>query len=253
MRALLEVWLVFHRSVQIVIRRRAWVAISMVQPLSFLLLFGPLLRPLARTPGLDATSPYNVYVPGLLVQLALFSTSSAGLGLLTDIRSGVIERLRVTPVSRAALLLGRILRAIALMVVQAAVLVVCALPLGLRVDALGLAVVFGLIVLVGLTVAPASYALALWLRDAEVMGPVLNTMTLPLMLLSGVLLPLSLAPVWLRAIAALNPLSHAVDASRAVFAGRPGDPAVVRAVAILVVLAALALTLATRSFRSLQS
>jgi ABC-2 type transport system permease protein len=237
----------------ILIRRRVWIAISMVQPLSFLILFGPLLRPLAGAPGLRASSPYNVYVPGLVIQLALYATSTVGLGLITDIRTGVIERLLVTPVSRVALLLGRVTRAIVLLVLQASVLVTCAVPLGLRVNPLGLVVALGLIVLLGLVMAPASYALALWLRDAEVMGPVLNTVTLPLMLLSGVLLPLSLAPAWLRDVAALNPLSHAVDASRALFNGELGDPAVGRAVAILGPLAVLAVVLASRSFGRLQS
>jgi ABC-2 type transport system permease protein len=252
-RTLVDTWLVFHRGMLIIIRKRVWMAISMIQPLSFLVLFGPLLRPLAGAPGLRASSPYNVYVPGLLIQLALFATSTVGLGLITDIRTGVIERLRVTPVSRVALLLGRVLRAIVVLVLQASVLVACAVPLGLRVNALGLVVALGLIILVGLVMAPTSYALALWLRDGEVMGPVLNIVTLPLMLLSGVLLPLSLAPAWLRFIAALNPLSHAVDASRALFNGELGDPAVARAVAILGSLAVVALILASRSFNRLQS
>src|SRR5262249_60095946 len=79
-------------------------------------------------------------------------------------------------------------------------------------------------------------------------APLLNTVTLPLLLLSGVLLPLSLAPGWLRAIAAVNPLSYTVDAARALFNEHLGDPSIPLALLILAVLAVVALVGASRSF-----
>jgi ABC-2 type transport system permease protein len=93
-----------------------------------------------------------------------------------------------------------------------------------------------------------SYTLALWLRNEDALAPLLNTVTLPLLLLSGVLLPLSLAPGWLQAAALLNPLSHAVEAARALFNQQLGDPSIPRALAILGVLAFAALAIASRSF-----
>jgi ABC-2 type transport system permease protein len=68
------------------------------------------------------------------------------------------------------------------------------------------------------------------------------------LLLSGVLLPLSLAPGWIRAIAAINPLAYAVDAARAIFNDQLGDPSVLRGVAVMAILAVLALITAARSF-----
>jgi ABC-2 type transport system permease protein len=81
------------------------------------------------------------------------------------------------------------------------------------------------------------------------MAALLNTVTMPLLLLSGILLPLSLAPGWLRGLAAANPLSYAVEAARALFNERLGDPSIPRALAILVVLAVCALVVASRAFR----
>src|SRR5262249_57679462 len=92
------------------------------------------------------------------------------------------------------------------------------------------------------------YALALWLRSEDALAPLLNTVTLPLLLLSGVLLPLSLAPGWLRAIAAVNPLSYAVDAARALFNEQLGDPSIPLAVVLLRLLPPIALVGASRSF-----
>ena len=71
---------------------------------------------------------------------------------------------------------------------------------------------------------------------------------MPLLLLSGILLPMTLAPLWLRAISRLDPLSYAVDAARALFNERLADPSIPLALAILAALAVGALLTAARSF-----
>jgi ABC-2 type transport system permease protein len=249
MKTLRDTWLVFERSLQLTLRNPAWVAIGVIQPLFFLVLFGPLLQPLAGAPGFPSGSnPFNVFVPGLLIQLGLFGTAFVGFGLIAEVRYGVIERLRVTPVSRLALLLGRALRDTLVLVVQSVLLVVFAIPFGLHVNIVGVLVVLGLLVLLGLLMVSISYSLALWLRSEDALAPLLNTVTLPLLLLSGVLLPLTLAPAWLRALAAVNPLSYAVDAARALFNEQLSDPSIPLALVILAVLAGLALFGASRSF-----
>src|SRR5207249_5285484 len=109
------------------------------QPLLFLWLFGPLLQPLAGAPGFPTgSSAMNIFVPGLLIQLGLFSTAYVGFGLIGEVRYGVIERLRVTPVSRLALLLGRALRDSVILLVQAVLLVLCAIPFGLTLNIFGM-------------------------------------------------------------------------------------------------------------------
>src|ERR1700738_2517918 len=105
-----DTWLVFGRYFGLFIHNPAWVVIGVVQPLLYLILFAPLLNSIAKTPGFPTGGAYNVFVPGLLVQLGLFGASGVGFGLIAELRMGVIERLRVTPVSRFALLLGRTLR-----------------------------------------------------------------------------------------------------------------------------------------------
>jgi ABC-2 type transport system permease protein len=171
-----------------------------------------------------------------------------GFSLIAELRFGVVERLRVTPVSRFALLLGRALRDMLTLLVQSLLLVLVSLPFGLHIDPVGLLVMLGLIALIGLLTASVSYALALWLKSEDAFAPLLFTSTLPLLLLSGVLLPLSLAPDWLRTIASANPLAYAVDAARALFNNHLGDPSVVKGVVIMAILALLAVVLAARSF-----
>ena len=85
------------------------------------------------------TNAFNWFVPGLLIQIAIFGTAFGGFGLIAELRDGVIERMRVTPMSRTAMLLGRSLRDVVILQFQAIILIVLAIPFGLDVDPAGIA------------------------------------------------------------------------------------------------------------------
>jgi ABC-2 type transport system permease protein len=243
-----DIWLVFGRYFGLFIRNPVWVALGVLQPLLYLVLFAPLLKPLASVQGFPPGGAYNVFVPGLLVQLGMFGAAGVGFSLIGELRMGVIERLRVTPVSRVALLLGRALRDMFSIVVQSLILILLSLPFGLSIHPIGVVITLALIALIGLLTASIAYAVALWARDENTYAPIIFTSTLPVLLLSGVLLPLGFAPQWLRNIAALNPLSYAVDAARAVFRDQITDPSVIKGVAIMLVLSIVAIVVGARAF-----
>ena len=217
MRFVRETSVVFRRQLRIALRNPAWVIIGLVQPILYLALFGPLLEPLARSFGTD--NAYTVFVPGLLVQLGLFGALFTGFGLVAEWRAGVIEAERVTPASRTALLLGRVLLNAVQLLVQSIVLVLLAFAFGLRASAAG--IVFGIVltVLLGAACACASNAIALLAKSEDVLAPLLNSIALPVLLLSGILLPMTLAPGWLLTLSNIIPTKHIVDAVRAVFTG----------------------------------
>ena len=172
------------------IHNPVWVVIGVVQPLLYLILFAPLLKSIANAPGFPSGGAYNVFVPGLLVQLGMFGAAGVGFSLIAELRMGVIERLRVTPVSRVALLLGRALRDIVSIVIQSLILILLALPFGLSIHPIGVVIVLALIGLIGLLTASIAYAVALWVRSEDSYAPLIFTSSLPILLLSGVLLPL---------------------------------------------------------------
>lgn len=248
MRVFRDTWLVYQRSMWISLHNPVWVIVGLLQPVVYLVLFAPLLDSIAAMPGFPPGGAFNVFVPGLLVLNAMFGSLFVGFGLLAELHAGVIERMRVTPMSRLAMLLGRVLRDITVFVVQGAILVVLAIPFGLSVDPAGAVLAFGVLILIGLLLGPLSYAVALAVKTEDAFAPIVNVFTLPLMLLSGILLPMSLAPAWLQAIADWNPFQHAVLAVRAFFNGDFASPEILLGTVAMAVLAAIMLPLGARSF-----
>ena len=248
MKAMRDTWLIFERSLTLSLRNPVWVIMGILQPILYLLLFGPLLTNIARMPGFPPGGAFNVFVPGILVMTALFGSGFVGFGLCDEMREGVVERMVVTPMSRMAMLLGRSLRDVSLLLAQALLLVVLSIPFGLELNVGGVAVGFAMLALIGLMMSPVSYTLALVLKNEESLAPVVNGVAVPLLLLSGVMLPMSLAPEWLQTLARFNPLYHAVAAMRALFNASYGDSEIVFGAALLVILAVVTMTLGARSF-----
>ena len=248
MRIFSDTWLIFERSLVLSLRNPVWVIMGVIQPILYLLLFGPLLTNIASMPGFPPGGAFNVFVPGILVMTALFGSAFVGFGLCDEMREGVVERMTVTPMSRVAMLVGRSLRDVVLLLAQGLILVGLAIPFGLEINPGGVAIAFAMLALIGIMMSPVSYTLALVLKSEDALAPVVNGISLPLLLLSGVMLPMSFAPDWLQTIAKLNPLYHAVAAIRALFNASYGDSEIVIGVVVLVVLAAVTIALGARSF-----
>ena len=157
-----DTWLVFARQMALMLRNPVWLVVGIVQPLYFLLLFGPLLAPI-----LGAGNAYQVFVPGLLVQLAMFGPLFVGFALIAELRAGVIERMRVTPVSRLALLLGRCGRDVLSLLVQAAIMTALSLPFGLTVRPTNLLLAFAMLALIALLLSAIGYGIALTMRTVN--------------------------------------------------------------------------------------
>ena len=249
MKLLRDTWLVFTRQMLLIVRTPIRLVIGFAQPIAYLILFAPLLKsalaPIGATTYQDA---YRIYVPGLLVILLMLGSFFAGFTLLAELREGVIERSRVTPVSRFALLMGRSLSEVVTLLGQAVVITVVALPLGLRVSVGPLLLAYLLLVLIGLVGASVSYAVALRVKNPSALGPLINVVQQPLALLSGVLLPLALAPAWLVAVAKVNPFYWATNGTRDLFAGNLSASAVWQAMLLMAALTVLTTWWATRLF-----
>ncbi|MFE7574514.1 ABC transporter permease [Streptomyces sp. NPDC057521] len=238
--------LIFGRYARQTLRSKFQILFGILMPLLYLLFFGPLLTGLPLGGGTDS---WQILVPGLLLQLGLFGASFAGFGLIIDKSTGVVERMRVTPVSRAALLLGRVLRDALLFVFQAVLLVLVAVLMGLRAPLAGVLIGFLFVGLLTVSLASLSYALAMRVSTPQEFGPVINSLTMPAMLLSGLMLPMTLGPKWLDVLSHFTPFRYLVDAVRDAYVGSYATAHMLYGVLVALGFAALAVTVGTGVFR----
>jgi len=245
-----DTMLIFRRQMRLSLRNPIWVIIGLIQPVLYLAFFGPLLTKIVGLglPGLPAGKAYNFFVPGLLIQLGLFGAAFVGFAIIADWRLGVVERFRVTPVSRLALLAGRVLRDVITLIVQAIILVLAGLLFGLRAPLIGLLIGLGFVAIVAVSLSATSYALGLALKSEAGLAPLINMVVVPLMLLSGIMLPMSLGPAWLRTVARFTPFGYIINAMREAFAGSYFNNVMLEGVGVAVAMAVLCLMLAVRAF-----
>ncbi|WFB07361.1 ABC transporter permease [Streptomyces sp. LX-29] len=238
--------LIFGRYLRQALRSKLGLVFGLLQPLLFLVLFGPLLKRVDLGGRGDA---WQTLVPGLLVQLGLFSAAFAGFGILIEKQLGIIERMRVTPVSRLALLLGRVLKDVVQLFAQSVLLVLVAVAMGLRAPLPGVLIGFLIVGALTVSLAALSYALAMRVGGPQEFAPVVNAVNLPAMLLSGLLLPMSLAPHWLDVVSHFVPFRYLVEGVRAAYVGAYGDGKVALGLSVAAALALASVTLGTRVFR----
>jgi ABC-2 type transport system permease protein len=245
---------VFRRQMRLILRNPAFLTIGLLQPILYLVLFGPLLTMLPAGAlnggsGSGGTAEaYRFFVPGLLIQLALFGSTFVGFAIISEWRAGVIERYRVTPISRLAILTGRVLRDVVALIVQSIVLILAGVAFGLRAPLPALLLSFVFIVLVATGLASVSYAVALLLKSEDAFAPLINSVVLPLVLLSGIMLPMTLGPGWLQGIARVSPFRYIIDAMREAYAGQYWNAIMVEGLCVAVATAAVFLWLGSRVF-----
>jgi ABC-2 type transport system permease protein len=239
--------LIYGRYVRQSLRSRFALLFGVLMPLLYLLFFGPLLTGL---PLGARGSSWQVLVPGLLLQLGLFGASFAGFTIIIEKGQGVVERMRVTPVSRLALLLGRVLRDATVFVFQAVLLVLAAVAMGLRAPLPGILIGFAFVALLTVSLGSLSYAMAMKVSTPQEFGPLVNALTMPSMLLSGLMLPMTLAPGWLDVLSHFVPFRYLVDAVRDAYVGSYTTAHMLYGVLVAVAFATLAVTVGTRVFRT---
>lgn len=243
---LTDTGVVFGRYLRQTLRSHISLIFGLIQPMLFLAFFGPLLEDVPL--GGEGDS-WQTLVPGLLIQLGLFSSAFAGFGIIMEKQLGIVERMRVTPVSRLALLLGRVLRDALQLLVQSLLLVLLGVAFGLRAPVLGVLIGFAFVSLLGISLASLSYAFAMRVNTPQEFAPVINSLNLPAMLLSGILLPMALAPTWLDVLSHFVPFRYLVEGTRAAFVGHYTDGSLGLGALAAVTLAVVSVSLGTRLFR----
>lgn len=216
-------WFMIGRQLLNLMRQPIWIVIMLVQPMIWLILYGQLFSRVTALRG-GAGSYVEFLAPGVIVMNAFFGSTWSGMSMIDDLNRSVIGRFLTTPVSRLSIVLSQIVRAGITAMIQALVILVVGLALGVRVHggALGWLVVFLAAMLLACAFGGISQGLALLLRREESMIGVANFVSLPLMFLSTILISSTTMPGWIRTISKYNPVDWgAVAARNAVVYGGP--------------------------------
>jgi ABC-2 type transport system permease protein len=250
MTALRQTWQVSLRYLRVLMRQPAYLGITLVQPIIWLLLFGALFKAVTRIPGFHGGSYVDFLTPGVVVMLAVSSAGWTGMGFIEDINAGVMDRMLVSPVWPGALNLGSVVQATFTIVVQTALIVLLALALGAH-YANGVGGVLILIVvasLLGAAFASLSNGVAVLARQRETLIGAVTFVLLPLTFLSSALMQQSLVPDWIRTVSKLNPVDWTVAAGRSAAMQKLDWGLVASRTGLLLALVLVCSAFATRAF-----
>lgn len=252
MTALRHTLSVAARGLRALLRQPWFVAITLVQPLIWLLLFGALFERAVEIPGFGSGSYTEFLTPGVVVMTAIFSAGWNGMGFIDDIERGVLDRFLVAPVWRGSLNLGSVLYGAIVILVQSLVVIGISLAVGARFPngVVGVTVLVAVAALVGASFAALSNGLALLARQQETLIGAVQLVILPLTFLSAAFMQLELAPGWIQAAGAFNPANWAVEAGRAAVTSDTDWGLVGTRVLMLAALLVVCSAFATRALRT---
>ncbi len=250
MKSLIDLRLLFWRPFVQNLRNPTWLIVGVSTPIMYLILFMPLLNNLAGGPGFPANHVIQVFLPGIIALLAFGSGSGAGFGTVFLLRNGFIERMRVTPASRIALLMGPILSGIVWTLIFIVMIIAISSFFGFAIHMAGLLVFGVLLVLLMVLFSALFTSLAILTKGViSTLAAIANGLNLPIMLLAGVMLPLTLAPHWMRIVAYINPLYYVVTAGRSLAIGQIATHSVKLAFIVLTPLTVLIVWWSMRVYR----
>ena len=186
-----------------------------VQPILWLGIFGEALSKVRAIPT-GNFSYLQFITPGILTQSVVFVAIFYGLYIIMDRDTGILQKLLVTPTPRLALVWGKMISAGLRGLIQAVVVIIFALILGVQLH-ISLLSILGIILIVMLGAAVFtgfSMIIASIVKTRERFMGIGSLVTLPLFFASNAIYPISIMPTWLQVVANINPLSYMVDGLR---------------------------------------
>jgi ABC-2 type transport system permease protein len=255
MTALSDTWALTVRDLIRLWRQPWFIAIVLVQPVIWLLLFGALFERVVDIPGFEGGDYKQYLVPGVLVMTSFFSSGWNGMSTIDDLERGVTDRFLVSPVRRWPLIAGRVGQNLVQVIIQSVIIIGMALAIGVSFDGgpFGVLVLILLAGLVGTAFAALSNALALVARKEESLIGAVSFLQLPLVFLSTAFMQPALLPGWIDTVANYNPVEWAIVAGREAVSSSPDWGAIAGYCGLLAGFAFLCLVLATRAFRAYQA
>jgi ABC-2 type transport system permease protein len=240
------------RQARNLMREPIWIALLLIQPMVWLILYSQLFTKLPQLGGFGTTSYLTFLAPGIVIMNAFFGATWSGMAMIDDLDRKVVERFLATRASRLSIILSQIVRSALIAAIQALIILIVALALGahMHTGAAGWVVVVAAGVLVNTAFAGISQGIALLTRREATMIAVANFIGLPLLFLSTVLIASSAIKPWIRDVSRFNPVEWGVRAAHEVVLPNTDWGQVGMYLGLLLALSAVTAIFATWCFRS---
>jgi ABC-2 type transport system permease protein len=241
------------RQIRALLRQPVFVAITLIQPFIWLLLFGALFKRVVEIPGFQAPSYIDYLAPGIVVMTGFFAGGWNGVAILNDMQRGTLDRFLVTPARRIALIAGPLGYQAVATVIQSVIILGVGYALGARYSGpVGIVVFLMAVVLLCSALAAMSNAIALLVRQEESLIGFVQFTALPLTFLSTALMPANLVPAWVSTVAKFNPVNWAIEVGRTALGADPDWSLIGTRLLLLLAFAALLTWAALAAFRTYQ-
>lgn len=247
-------WYLTLRQLRRLWRQPWYIALTLVQPVIWLLIFGQLFKRIVEIPGFHAGSYIDFLAPGIVIMSALFSSGWSGMGMIDAIDRGVMDRFLVSPVRRTALIVGPLSQTAIGIVIQTSIIIALSVVAGAHLSGgiAGIGALMVCAVLLGAMFGAISNGFALLARREETVIAAVNFIALPASFLSPILMQRNLVPAWIQGIIRFNPVAWAVDAGREALSANTDWHLVLVRITMLLALAVLGVAFATRALRVYQ-
>lgn len=204
---------IWRREIIRYFRDKARIISTFFQPLMFLAIFGVGLRQ-SLAGGNFGVDFLKFMYPGIIAMnvmgIAFFSTVST----VWDREFGFLREILVAPVSRLAIVIGKILGATTVASLQALILLILAPLIGVQLSFLIVLQIFFVMLLLSFAISGIGLFIASLMKTTESFGIVMQVLIFPMFFLSGAFFPLTNVPKWMEILAKINPLSYGVDSMR---------------------------------------
>jgi len=224
----MESFVVFGRWIRKTLRNPSFLFFSLIQPVVWFVLFtqafasiADIRTPIPGSPGLFYTfkdftgtdSYLTFFSAAVIIQTVIASAMQSGMGMVTDLESGFLDKMRVAPIHRSSILTGKVMSDGFRIVVQTLVILILAYALGVRIASgvPGLLIILLIAAAFGMAWSGISLFIALVTKNSETTLMISILTTFPLLFLSTAVMPTQLLPSWVQSVAKYNPISYIAD------------------------------------------
>ena len=253
-----ESFVIYGRNLRKLVRIPLMLFFSLFQPMLWLLLFTQIFKKLGQFPQFQSqgySSYLMFFAPSVLTMTVLTSAFQSGMGMVTDLETGMLDKFLISPIQRSSVLVGKVMADATRMVLQGTLVLVVAMLMGARIKTgiVGFFVMLFVAACFGIAWAGLSNIVALRTRNSEMTMMVGILLTFPLLFLSTAMMPSALLPSWLETVGKFNPVTYVIDTARAFMNFGYDWAKFGKALGIIAIVGLFTLTGATRAFRKATS